>query len=518
MEEAERNTPTANTSTNRRRSRYQFPFLEGYNGPAPPDMAAILARQEEHERQNLAPGSDSEPESTSSSLQSLDDDEEDTTEVHPLKVNATTVDEEVSPLTRPNVDEQLPAAVFEQSPSAKNSTLTSDSTLDIPDVVFYPEDFERARENARKLRVSNDEQKTAITNKLTAAENSLEKERLRNENLNRELQGLRKEHVGCESRAKDANAVAQQLKGLKEISSLYDEALEKLTASETAVAEEKKRNVELEEELSGSRTEAILREKTLEGQIAELSNKSTAEKQSLTSEEITKLKTDFKQELERVNRDLSSGKTEKEALVARNSDLIVNNEALGRHQKELEADNTRLDRKLTDISTEYEVLLNERTAEPSRNLKQTTNEPITTKDGAADTTSTPTPAKLSSSTSLFDLISGRQPPSPSTINANTIPITTIKPHLEQIRKTHFSIGYNLRVSSESHTTHDTTLNTLHEQLEEGDISMNKVRERVKDLVAGSLKVGKGLKSATECSEVAKGRVMGLWDVVEPPLQ
>ncbi|KAL8883400.1 MAG: hypothetical protein Q9215_008248, partial [Flavoplaca cf. flavocitrina] len=54
------------------------------------------------------------------------------------------------------------------------------------------------------------------------------------------------------------------------------------------------------------------------------------------------------------------------------------------------------------------------------------------------------------------------------------------------------------------------------KLEDGDISMRKVRESVKELVAGSLKVGKGLKVATECSEVAKGKVMGLWDVVEPP--
>lgn len=517
MEEAERNTPNTNASAKRRRSTYQFPFLEGYNGPAPPDMAAILARQE-HERQNPAPESDSEPESTSSSLQSLDDDDEDVTDIQPQKANAPTVDEEVSPLTRPNEDEQLRATVIEQPLSARNPSLSPGSPLDMADVVFYAEDLERARENARRLRASNDEHRTAITNKLTAAENNLGKERARNEDLNRELQDLRKEHIGCESKANDAEAIALQLKGLEEISSLYGEALEKLDASEKATKEEKNRNVKLEEELSGSRTQATVREKVLEYQIAELSNKSAAEKQSWTSEEITKLKTDFKKELERVNRDLSTGKTEKEALVARNSDLIVNNEALRRREKELEADTIRLNRKLTDLTAEHEVLLNERTAGPTRNLKPTYNEPVATKDGATDTMATPQATKLPSTATLFDLISGRQPPSPSTINTNTIPITAVKPHLEQIRRTHFSIGYNLRVSSESHTTHDTALNTLHEKLEEGDISMNKVRERVKELVAGSSKVGKGLKSATECSEVAKGRVMGLWDVVEPPLQ
>ncbi|KAL8884166.1 MAG: hypothetical protein Q9192_006912, partial [Flavoplaca navasiana] len=479
MEAAERKTSTpATTSTSRRRSRYQFPFLEGYSGPAPPDMAAILARQE-HERQNSRPEPDSEPESAFSSLQSLDD-EDDAMDVQTQAVTATTVDEEVSPMTRPNMDDQIPAAVVEQSSPVEATGSSADlADLDIPDVVFYPEDLERARESARKLRALNNEYKTASTNKVTAAEINLENEKRRTQDLSQELQDLRKVHDGCESKAKDAKAVAQQLKGLKEISSLYDEALEKLTASERTVAEEKSRSGELEEELSGTRTQSILREKSLEGQVAELTKKLASDKRASGSEDI------IKRQLDLANRLLTDSNAEKSALTAQHNRLLSNKtaleEAFGKRQKELELENSNLNKKLADITKEHESLLNE------RNTKKT-NDPISTKDGATDRPPTPAPTENkktslpSPAAAFFDLISGRSSPTPS-----TVPITTIKPHLEQLRKTHISIGYNLRVSSESHTTHDGALNTLHEKLEDGDISMNKVRERVKELVAGSLK-------------------------------
>ena len=471
-------------------------------------MAAILARQEEHERQSSRPEPDSEPESAFSSLQSLDD-EDDAMHVQTQAATATTVDEDVSPMTRPNMDDQIPAAVVEQSSPVQATGPSADSAdsadLDIPDVVFYPEDLERARENARKLRALNNEYKTACTNKVTAAEMILENEKRRTQELSQELQDLRKVHDGCESKAQDAKAVAQQLKGLKEISSLYDEALEKLTTSERTVAEEKSRSAELEEELSGTRTQSILREKSLEGQVAELTRKLASDKRALGSDDI------IKRQLDLANRLLTDSNAEKSALTAQHNRLLSNKtaleEAFGKRQKELELEKSNLNKKLADITKEHEALLN--TRKP--------NDPISTKDGATDRPHTPAPTENkktslpSPAAAFFDLISGRSSPTPS-----TVPITTIKPHLEQLRKTHISIGYNLRVSSESHTTHDGALNTLHEKLEDGDISMNKVRERVKELVAGSLKVGKGLKVATECSEVAKGKVMGLWDVVEPP--
>ncbi|KAL8847478.1 MAG: hypothetical protein Q9221_007471 [Calogaya cf. arnoldii] len=535
-ERAERETPKT-ASVSRRRSRYQFPFLEGYNGPPPPDMAAILARQEEHERQNPPPqsGSESEAESTSSSLQSLNDDEEDVImEVQPQNTNATALDEAVSPLTRTNMDEQLPApvsttAVVEQTssgevpasakevPTSSGKVPTSSgevptstgevptssgeiptSTLDfnfgIPDVVFFPEDLERARQNASKLRALNNEKLTATIEKSTAIfSDRLVKDQLCIRDLKQELQDLRKVHGSCESKAKDAKAVAQQLKGLKEISNLYDEALEKSTASETALAEEKKRNVELEEELSGSRTESLLREKNLESQITELTKHVASRKQSSNSEEIDKLKADHEKELQYAN-DLA------ETRKAQNDKL---REDLKQQERDLRGEITRQNSKLAEIMKENEELLNERSAE---NLKLTT---ITTKDGPADTTPTRTPTKLPSPAALFDFVTGRG-------LATTIPITTLKPHLEQIRKSHVSIGYNLKTTSDMHTVHDAALSTLHEKLEDGDISMNNVRVRVKELVAGSSKVGKGLKTVTESSETAKGRFYGLSDVVEPP--
>ncbi|KAL8910008.1 MAG: hypothetical protein Q9171_004668, partial [Xanthocarpia ochracea] len=386
MEAAERYTPTASTS--RRRSNYQFPFLEGYNGPPPPDLATILARQEEHERQNPRPESESEAESTSSSLMSLDD-EDDAIGNQPQTPSIVDAEEEVGPSTRPTVDEQLPADSIAQPPSITNAfPLMPDSTLEIPDFVFSAEDLEKARRTARKLRATYEEQKSAGRNRITASENALEKERLNNQELKRHLEDLRKVHDGCESKAKDAKVIARQLKGLQEISNLYDEGLEKLTASETALANEKKRNMELEKEIDVDRTESIGREKKLERHIDGLNRELG---------ETSKFRSSFKKECERVkelNKELRDARTESQQLRAKNAEHVSNITNLNNRQKELEWESKTRNRKLSEVIAEYEKLLNDHNDQPSRQLKETIeNSLLATRAATID--STPTPAPLS---------------------------------------------------------------------------------------------------------------------------
>ncbi|KAL8991954.1 MAG: hypothetical protein Q9169_007498 [Polycauliona sp. 2 TL-2023] len=550
---------TATTAYTRRHSQYKFPFLEGYEGPKPPDLKQIIARQEENERQNPGRESESDAESTSSSLQSLNDDDEDedvnmddTIDIQPQTANAIPIDEEVSPMTRPNMDEQLSAAVsaqpnMERQPSTtvagqsspvKASSVAIESTLDIPDAILYPEDIERARENARKLQALVTEQKTVSKNQLTAAETNLEKERLRTQDLARELEDLRKTHGECESKATNAKAIAQQVEGLSEIQKLYDEGLKKLTASETAVAEEKKRSAQLEETCTNIRTQFDLREDNIQRHFAELAD----ERRDLEKElrDAKDDNSDYELDVERLKKTLGTVRTRNTEIQTLNDDFVLKNGTLRKRVNEVELENADLTRKLSnansklaDFTRDYSRPLKEHTPQSAHSIGQKIHKAVTgttLTDGASSpitstTTQTttlntkptlssptkpsPTALSLPSPSAIFDML--RPSPSPA-----TIPIATLKPHLESIRKTHIQIGFHLRASTESHGSHDTALNGLREKLDDGDISMNKVRERVRELVVGSEKVGKGLKSAVEGSEGAKGKVMGLWDVVEPP--
>ena len=140
------------TVTTRHRGKYQFPHLSGYNGPTPPDMETIIARQEELERANSAsiPLSDH---GTNSSLASLDEDT--SSESATEEVNQDLIETTVNPFLRPGPDAQTPIALPEQSlanPLAEQSTSTSiESSFRIPDIVFFPEDLAKGRENALKI-------------------------------------------------------------------------------------------------------------------------------------------------------------------------------------------------------------------------------------------------------------------------------------------------------------------------------------------------------------------------------
>ncbi|KAL9580605.1 MAG: hypothetical protein Q9212_004400, partial [Teloschistes hypoglaucus] len=151
----------------RRRNRYQFPYLEGYVGPDPPNEATILARQEEYERQNPTRASTSEPES-SSSLDSPDEDEESLETPAPEEepeVNSTAM--EVDETTSPDKDDQPASEVTEYqeiTTAAVQSALGSapESLDGLGAMLFLPEDLARGRENAAKFRAALEEEKKSF--------------------------------------------------------------------------------------------------------------------------------------------------------------------------------------------------------------------------------------------------------------------------------------------------------------------------------------------------------------------
>ncbi|KAL8671327.1 MAG: hypothetical protein Q9168_004164, partial [Polycauliona sp. 1 TL-2023] len=385
-DERKNSTPTATgTSISRRRSHNQFPYLSNYKGPAPPDMAAILARQEENERRTSRRESQADAESTSSSLQSLDDDDDDdddggdqdedvsmneTADVQPQKANAIPVNEEVSPLTRLTVEEQLPATVAEQPPPVGAQTSVSVTTpvsasvpapgpLSIPapgliadfngnmPFVFSQDDIERARENGRRLEASNIEAEHARSEKLVAAEDNLKKERLRTQGLTQEIEDLRKVQGECELKAA---GIAHQAEGLNQIQSMYDEELKKVTAAETALAEEKARYTELEERSIGLVGESADRVKDLESQVKSLTH---ALAQAPNLEEADKTIEALTSELSRVQKQHSTATTQNDELQTQNADYRIKNGTLRKRQNEILEENATLKRKLADFTRDY---------------------------------------------------------------------------------------------------------------------------------------------------------------------
>ncbi|KAL8627372.1 hypothetical protein Q9189_006927 [Teloschistes chrysophthalmus] len=162
----------------RKRNRYSFPYLEGYVGPDPPDEATILARQEEHERQNPTRASTSEPES-SSSLDSIDEDEETLETPAPdeePKVDSTAM--EVDEATSPDKDDQPASEVTkpqETTTVAVQSTLGSapESLDGLGEMLFLPEDLAKGRENAAKFRAALEEEKKSFLSRSGNSEAAL---------------------------------------------------------------------------------------------------------------------------------------------------------------------------------------------------------------------------------------------------------------------------------------------------------------------------------------------------------
>lgn len=166
---------TPKVTSTRHRGQKQFPHLEGYNGPAPPDMATIIARQDEIERQNSA--SDPESDHDSASSASLDDA---SSVESPMKRINPKLDKAIS--TVPPKQTNMPTLATQTAPDATGSM------RDMPDIVLYSEDLAKGRENASKLRASFEAEKASEVETL---QTSLAEERQRVIELEEQLAGLR---------------------------------------------------------------------------------------------------------------------------------------------------------------------------------------------------------------------------------------------------------------------------------------------------------------------------------------
>ncbi|KAL8815910.1 MAG: hypothetical protein Q9223_005001, partial [Gallowayella weberi] len=259
--------------TKQRRSKYQFPYLDGYNGPPPPDIATIPARQEEQERQNPPPETDSDSESTSSSLMSLDD-EEDAVESQPQEPDVDPNEEAISPLTRPTVGEQLsaePTTVAVARPSGLQiAQSTIGGPLKLAEIIFFAEDIEKGRENARNLQAACEAEKTAYEDNVQASANALAKAILDKNELTRELESLRKDRDAYRSKAEELPLLKQELATHCERHKSDQKQIKKLTASETALVEEKERTDRLADELERSRLETKAMSDEMANKVAEL--------------------------------------------------------------------------------------------------------------------------------------------------------------------------------------------------------------------------------------------------------
>ncbi|KAL8731052.1 MAG: hypothetical protein Q9166_003703 [cf. Caloplaca sp. 2 TL-2023] len=524
MEEAERNTPTVGTI--RRRSRYQFPYLEGYNGPPPPDLATILARQEEQERL-VPPQSDSDAESTSSSLISLGD-EDDTADKQPQVPDAVLTDAEISPRTRVTVVEQPPVTSTRQPLSSTMHTAVSasNSTLDIPDFILLPEDIqkgiEKGRENARRLRASYEEEKAANQTYSVATEAALAKEIQRVQELTRELEDLRKVHDIYKTEAKDAQALNRELTTLRKKLKMHEKEQEKLTATKIALAEEKQSNAKLQQEVETSRQDLKNLSEESTKKLVEQSQSDRLEIEALRSDRNHLAVTDAELASQRdqvkwLKEELRQAKDEASALKQERGNHEIEIESLEAAKAALEAGNTKLNQQLIKASSKHEELFNHRNehrGEPSRQPVENGDDPAANSDKTrANSISAQTQGKPSPAPSRLTSTTPAPAPAPAPATT-TLSSTTLLPLLHPLRQFIIRGAGRLRTTTDDQTKLYDIIVKFKKELEDENVAMRHVKDFVKELVEWSEKVGTGLKGARECSESVKGEFMRVLDEVE----
>ncbi|KAL8927001.1 MAG: hypothetical protein Q9208_002546 [Pyrenodesmia sp. 3 TL-2023] len=441
---------TPKTVTTRYRGKYQFPYLPGYNGPTPPDMATVLARQDELERQNGKSYSTADNDSVSS-LASLSDDEGSELESPMKRPDRGVVETNANPIppTTQAPDSAVSVASMVPTPVVPNTSTAPVSSetisMNIPDVIFFAEDLAKARENATKLRASFEAEKasvrlaskTEVDSERKAAEANLTQERERVTELTQQLADLR------EGFATRMNAEKQE----------HERAITALKAS----LDEKEAN--FQENIS-----------IVSGQLKASDDTIIVRDDAIKARDDT-IKT-------------------KEAIIATQFGTIR------------AKDDTIKQLKETQSSKE-----NSSVNESRRPSLQPTNE-----------TSRPlTPAKP------FSIIQALSPPTELTAhataaNATSKPATQIKaelkPHVSSLRNSHIRLAGHLRTTNEAHGALKSSIERLHAELEEDEITMRGVAIVVKGLVEGVGKVNAELKKAGKESDGVKGGVMELMDKVE----
>ncbi|KAL8734080.1 MAG: hypothetical protein Q9181_003325 [Wetmoreana brouardii] len=426
----------------RRRSKYQFPYLDGYIGPPPPDEATIIARQEEQERQNPTRASTSDPE-TSSSLESLDEEDD-----GPLE----------TPTQKPDTSSNAARASHAYLTAISDAILNNASPpstpeiTQIPEIIFFPEDLAKGRENAVKLRTSLEEEKRSHQTSATS-----------NEELVAQLSA---------SLAKEVQ-VTTKLKA----------ELNSLGAERSDLEEELQNASEDRENLRKEHDSLKVEKSSLEGR------------------------------LHSAEADLEAAKADHDGLIADRDKYMKER---NKHRKDLDTMNRKSDLELNKLSAmTTQVNLDEvHQATNDSSLAQIQRlmaELETLKASKAkDNSITDTNAVASNKVNKNTMTDG---PTSSPIAPPAAPKNSgsIKPRLSSLRNAHIRLAGHLRTTTEAHNTLKASIDKFNTDLEDDEMTMRGVRNVVKDLVQGSGKVDGCLKGARDASEGVKGEVMGLWD-------
>lgn len=540
----------------RKRNRYQFPYLEGYVGPDPPDEATILARQEEHKRQNPTCASISEPES-SSSLDSLDGDEES------LETPAPDEEPEVDSMAM-EVDEATSPAKKDQPPSEVTKTQETTAaavqlafsgapeSLDgLGEMLFLPEDLAKGRENAAKFRAALEEDKKSFLARSGNSEAALQKsthdleEQVKKTNaLAEDAESVKKDLDKARTdlgRAKDNNCgLNREKQHWKDKHDTIIVQTEDLQAENESLRAEKRDFKELNDNLQAENNrliQEVSKEKEqLTADVVRLKHEHSSAKESLSDSQKQARRLDFqnqsfRKDLEYLKHRHAEEKTELKTLADRDlrsakessKALLADRE---REIRRLNAEINRLEstynaRRLSNTIDLTDPAVAARMTGPVRSPYPTgvrTPTPFTTIPGVM---ANPTPiSSPSPSISSATLPAPRPPPNPSPhptppIISPIIPNTTTNnnppnnptKHLLAVRNAHIRLAGHLRTTSEAFTPHHSLLAKFSKQLEDDEVTMRGVKAVVRELAVGAGKVEGGLKGLREASEGVKGEVV-----------
>ncbi|KAL8833135.1 MAG: hypothetical protein Q9170_004467 [Blastenia crenularia] len=451
---------TPKTVTTRRRGKYQFPNLEGYNGPTPPDVTNTPSHQNESERKNSASDSTSDHD-TAPSVMSLNEDSS------PLESspepNHTFNDTDYAK-SRPNLDPPLSgnSLVSPGQPPAmmrvdQPATDDPEAPLSIPDVVFFPEDLAKGRENAIKLRAAYEADQKS---QLTTSEASHAQQSQRITELQQEMVNVRE---GLTTRLN-----SEKQEHVREMSTLK--------ASEDEMRSQLERSVE-----DGANTLQISQDGMQK-----------------------KFDADLAAELEAKDRVFASAKEAWEGVQKKLEDMLESKKmALVAKEEELKAKEEELRAKSRAL-IQQEALV----AVLEKNRKVADLDAMSPKK-AVSTTNPPSQKPSQPPTTYTQSSAQTDPPQPSNIPSTNNQL--IRPLLSSLRNAHIRLAGHIKQSKKSHHSLSSGIAKLNTDLEEDEITMRGVRKVVQELVSGVGGVGRALEGAREASEECKGEVMALMD-------
>ena len=518
----------------RRRSKYQFPHLEGYMGPPPPDERTILARQEEQERQKPPHEySSSDTESSSSSLDSLDDEDddedveeeleqdegqgkatEDVTENTTEQMNLDTVQPDAHQPTQPDSDPQS-TTVNDRTgimvPAAQAALDDAIGAIEIPEYVFSAEALGLARENATRIRATLEQQeelhqshKNSTEEILKQFQTSLSEEMKKTTDLKAELatakaesaklsQDLASERVPAAAKQKEIERTEKENAQLRQINRKGELQVNELQAVNKKVnAEAARLRNELDKSKVAVPTPVV--EKSEEADKKPI-NMSQAQLDTLQAQART-----LQAQNSDLTRDLESAKGDVEAAHHTYEELVSELQEKTKECNQLKSiatEKAKTMSKLKDTITQMEEQIENDRKEIQR-LRSNTPVPTHALPPRPPLPYPPSPAPSSNAAS-------------NNGNNNNNNLTT---NLSHLRASHIRLAGALKGSIASHTNLHTSIQTFHKTLEADDLTMRGVKAVAKAFMAASEKLDAELKVAGEKSEEVKGGVMGVWDAAE----